>query len=647
MRRGDIQALLYAANDRRNLHARLHGLWGIAQLARRDARHASLLPAFLTDGDAEIRAQAARLVGDIRYAEAAAQVLPLLKDREPRVRYFATEALGRLAHRPATSPIVAMLADNDGRDMYLQHGAATALAAIGDAAALEALSTHVTTGVRSAAVVALRRLKHPGVAHFLADEDEAVATDAARAINDDGGIPEATRRLAAALSAAKASNEPLVRRAINANVRLGTAEAVARLEAFASDARQPSELRVEAVAALGVWDAPSPMDRVDGIYHGDVTVTGNRQPATGDRATTPRQAVHARQAAGQRPAPPSSNRDAAAARAAVERLVQQAAAVTPADADMKVAAAEAAGRLGAQGAAPVLQTQLRSDPSVLVRTAALRGLQEMKVGDMSALMQTALADTDATVRRAALAILPSLPITPAAKVRHLQGVLDSGAQAEQQGALEVLGTMKSAQSRGLLARYLDDLDAGRLEPALQIDLVRAVQADGAPALQSRLEAYQRRKRADGLIMAFREAALTGGDARKGQQVLFQNPLAECTRCHAIRGRGSDVGPDLTRIGRLLTREQLFEALVAPNERIAPGYGTVGITLKDGERIDGTLREETDDEVIVVAGTPAEPRRIRKSDIAERTDPVSAMPPLGLLLSPGDVRDLIEFLSALR
>ncbi len=71
---------------------------------------------------------------------------------------------------------------------WLQHTGAGALASIGDTAALEALASHASTGVRSAAVVALRRLHHAGVARFLADADEGVATDAARAINDDGGI---------------------------------------------------------------------------------------------------------------------------------------------------------------------------------------------------------------------------------------------------------------------------------------------------------------------------------------------------------------------------------------------------------------------------------------------------------------------------
>ena len=278
VRRGDVRTLLEAARDHASLHARLHGLWGVAQLSRKQPRHAAELVAFLTDDDAEIRAQAARLIGDVRHAPAADRVMPLLKDTSPRARFFAAEALGRLAYRPATAAIVDMLAANDVHDQWLQHTGAAALASIGDAVALEALSSHQSTGVRSAAVVALRRLRHAGVARFLADTDESIVTDAARAINDDGGIAAAMPQLAAMLGTVKASNEPLVRRALNANLRLGTAEAVARIEAFARESGTPSELRVEAIATLGVWGGPSPMDRVDGFYHGQVTVTAGRAP---------------------------------------------------------------------------------------------------------------------------------------------------------------------------------------------------------------------------------------------------------------------------------------------------------------------------------------------------------------------------------
>ena len=666
VRRADVPALLVAARDRSNLHARLHGLWGIAQLARKQPAQAAALVTFLTDDDPEIRAQAARLIGDVRHAAAAPRVVPLLKDAAPRVRFFAAEALGRLAHKPAAAAIVEMLAASDERDQWLQHTGAGALASIGDTGVLESLTSHSSRSVRSAAVVALRRLRHQGVARYLADVDEGVATDAARAINDDGGIAAAIPPLAARLGQVQLTNEPFVRRALNANVRLGTPEAVARLEALAQDAATPSELRIEAISALGVWGQPSPMDRVDGYYHTQVTVAAGATAAAkhetaGSRALADAGSgqpqlvlAGAGQAATSKPAPKAAaraptrvTRNADAARAAIERLVNAANAHEKPEVDVKVALAEAAGRLEARSVAPVLEAQLKSDPSVLVRTAALRGLQAMKAGDMSALMQTALADKDAVVRRAALALLPGLPITPAAKVEHVGTIMKTGGVAEQQGALETLGTLKSVESRKLLATYLDELDAGRLAPALHIDLVDAVQTDGSALLQKRLDAYQAKQQADALIKALRPGTIAGGDARKGQQVLMQNPLAECTRCHAIRGRGADVGPELTKIGAMLTREQLYEALVEPNKRIPPGFGTVGITLKNGDRIDGTLREESDTEIVVLTGTPATPRRLAKADIAERTDPVSAMPPLGLVLKPREVRDLIEFLSGLR
>ncbi len=149
------------------------------------------------------------------------------------------------------------------------------------------------------------------------------------------------------------------------------------------------------------------------------------------------------------------------------------------------------------------------------------------------------------------------------------------------------------------------------------------------------------------MQAFAEALTKGGDFRAGQRVVTDNPAAECTRCHTIRGRGSDVGPELTRIGSILTRPQLVESLLAPNARIAPGFGVVSLTLKNGDKIDGTLRSETDTEVVMLVGTPPVERKIAKADIASRTDPVSAMPPLGLVLKPREVRDLVEFLAGMR
>ena len=586
-------------------------MWGVAQLARRNAAHAALLTPLLADGDAEIRAQAAKLLGDLRYGAAAAQVLPLLKDPAPRPRFFAAEALGRIAYTPATAPIVAMLAANDDKDALLRHAGALALSRIGDAAALANLSTHPSTGVRIAAIVALRRMRHPDVARFVADRDEQVVQEAARAINDDGGIATALPALAATLAEARFTSEPLLRRAISANLKVGSADAVARLAAFADAAARPERLRVEAIAALGVMSSPSPMDRVDGIFL--------EQSKPGDTA---------------------------AAQAAVLKLLQGGAAAEKSTA-LRVALAEAAGRLEVQGAAPILLAQLKGDSAAYVRVASLRALQALKIKNMDEAMKLAIADGNADVRRAALTILPTLPLTDAAKVDHLSSVIRNGSVVDQQAGFDVLGTLKSSEAEKALAGFFDQLSTGKLAAAVQLDLVNAMQANGAPSLQSMLEGYQKSRKADSLVLAFRDALLAGGNPQRGRAVFIEHPAAACTRCHTVRNAGSDVGPNLGGVAARLSRDQILQSLLDPNAVIAPGFGTVGLTLKNGQRVDGTLRAETATEVVVMAGTPPAEQRIAKAEIAARTNPVSAMPPVGAILKPRELRDVIAYLMTLR
>jgi quinoprotein glucose dehydrogenase len=613
-RRGDSETLLAASRDTSVRLGRIHGLWGLGQVARADRRRAAALTPFLNDSDDEVVAQAAKLLGDARHTPAGEPLLPLLAHRSARVRFFAAEALGRIAYKPAVAPLVRMLADNDDRDVFLRHAGSLALARIGDAAALGPLSQHPSRGVRLAAIVALRRMRHPDVARFLADADERIVTQAARAINDDGSIAPALPALARLLDEKRLTTEPLLRRAINANLRMGTSAALARLAAFAADGGRSEEMRVEAVSSLGVWAAPSSLDRVDGIYLGS--------PAQGSRTT-------------------------AAARAAVLRLMERRGSTDSSPA-IRAALAEAAGRLGVQAAASILLDQFRADTSPDVRLASLRALQALKAGNMDELMRVAFADSDARVRRAALGLLPALPLTEAAKVQHLASILKTGAVEDQQAAFDALGAMKSAEAQGLLASYLDDLIAGKIAPALQIDLVGAAQASGSAPLQAKLDGYAIARGAGSLATALREALARGGNVQRGQQVMFESPAAGCPRCHTIYGQGSDVGPDLSKIGATLSREQLVQSLLEPNARIAPGFGTVGVTLRSGQRIDGTLREETDTHLVLVTGTtpPAE-QRIPKADVAERTNPVSAMPPMGLILKPRELRDLVEFLSVLK
>ena len=603
--RGATAELLAAARQTHYQFARIHGLWGIGQLGRKDITQAQPLVAFLEDGDPEIRAQAAKLIGDLRYAPAAPELVPMLTDPVPRPRFFAAEALGRLRYQPAIPGLVAMLAENDDDDVYLRHAGAVALARIDAAEPVVALATHPSRAVRLAAVVALRRMRNAGIARFLLDRDELVVTEAARAINDDGGIEGAIGALAGLLDSAYTA-EPLVRRVINANLRLGTPEAAQRILRFAMRTTACDALRAEAISVLGVWPKPSILDRVDGWHIGAV------------------------------------QRDSTAARAALASLEPL---FTTGSTAIQVALADAVGRLRLQSASSILFEKVRFAPAAEVRIASLRAMAAMRDARTEEALRISLQDKDASVRTAALSAIVPLNLPEAATSQLLASVVGKGSVAEQQSALAALGQIQGATGRELLTQLVNQLTQGKVAPDIQLDVAEAARATKNAELIARLDSLEKRRASAAPLVAYADV-LRGGDARRGARVVMQGPAAQCTRCHNFgTGPGANVGPALRGVASRLQREQLLEALVDPSARIAPGFGPVQLTLKNGQKYFGTLKEETDTYVVVDAS--GEPKKVIKTDIAQRVNGPSAMPAMGTVLTRREIRDVVEYLSTLR
>ena len=68
-----------------------------------------------------------------------------------------------------------------------------------------------------------------------------------------------------------------------------------------------------------------------------------------------------------------------------------------------------------------------------------------------------------------------------------------------------------------------------------------------------------------------------GDEARGRDIYFGK--AGCNKCHALRGAGGSLGPDLTNAGGSWPLNQIRDALLDPNKRIADGYQPATIHLK--------------------------------------------------------------------
>ncbi len=125
----EAAAPLFAKVASKNDHrlARLHAIWGLGQIGRKQKSVLNALLPLLDDADSEVRAQCAKVLGEAAFDPAADKLEALLKDAEPRVQFFAAQAYGELSVGARAAPVLELLRDNGDRDPYLRHAAVMAL----------------------------------------------------------------------------------------------------------------------------------------------------------------------------------------------------------------------------------------------------------------------------------------------------------------------------------------------------------------------------------------------------------------------------------------------------------------------------------------------------------------------------------------
>ena len=609
-----IKTLASVARKDASQLARLHAIWGLGQIAdikaqipdRRVEEGMEPLLSLLGDSDAEVRAQAAKILGDRRFLGAYDGLLKLLGDASPRARFFAAMGLGKLGRREALPAIFAMLRENADKDPYLRHAGVMALTGINDMDALVIAAKDNSSAIRMGALLAMRRLRRAEIAVFLKDADPALVLEAARAINDEP-INGAMRELAALIDK-PIRDEAILRRVLNANFHYGTAQSAAALAGYAAHSDAVENMRVEALEELADWPHPSGRDRVIGLWR-------------------PVAAVRARETA-------------------VDALQPGLAAILKSASDrVRIAAIHAAGRLEIVAAGPVL-SELVADTklSSRVRVEALKALATLDDPGLEAAMKIAQGDTSEELRRAATSLQGKVRTSNAAT--KLAATLGNSSVGEKQAALAALGALQDPAADDVLSGWLTRLLAGDVPKEIQLDLLDAASKRNAPEVKEKLEKYQASKPKDDPLAEYRET-LYGGNAAEGKKIFFERPEASCVRCHKINGEGGDVGPDLSHVATQKDRQYFLESIVLPNKQIAPGFESALVTLTSGTVYAGVIKSETAGELVI--NSPEDGLvTVKKSDIKSRDKGLSPMPEgMGQILGKQDLRNLVEFLASLK
>lgn len=594
-----------AVLQKENQLARLHGIWGIGQIAAKSTKYAESIVGHLEDKDPEVQAQVAKVLGDIRYTLAEAKLIPLLKSENSRSRFFGAQALGRIKSEKAIEPLINLLAENNDQDNYLRHAAVLALARIGKAEPIIALKSSDSRALRIAAVLVLRRMGNENLREFLKDQDEFIVTEAARAINDDASVLAALPDLAALLNNTGFSNEALLRRSINACWRVGGTENIERLVKYAQNPTSSQNLKAEALAALGNWGKPTILDRVTGEYRGNF----NRNPEEAMAVVKPI-------------IPTLLKTDEIGLGEATAKLISD---------------------LGIRDFEEIQVAIYQSKADEKIRLAHFKSLIELGSPLLKNIIVGAFKDENSSIKNLALSNIAKVNISKEALPEVVNHIMTNGKTAEKQSIIRGMSTINPEITSDVYADLVNKMTRNEIPKEIRLDLREAVEKINAEKLIAKLDALVNNTNPLEKYMD----ALYGGDRKEGFNIFNYSSAAECTRCHNLDGRPGGVGPSLKGMGSKLTREQILEALIIPSARLSPGYGTINLKLKDGQEITGILMEEDENEVKIHTSDAAEPLEIAKSRIQSRENYPSAMPPMGEILSKQEIRNLVEFVSGLK
>jgi len=240
----------------------------------------------------------------------------------------------------------------------------------------------------------------------------------------------------------------------------------------------------------------------------------------------------------------------------------------------------------------------------------------------------------------------SAAVLNATNSRNLQQLRDAESGSEYSSILNQL--LSSTTGALVLLRSVDrgELPASTMSATIQT-AARHENSSVRDLFERFLATEDRVKRLGSVVRAEQIHSMTG-DPVRGEYLFFEAEDVSCRNCHRIKQRGKEVGPDLTTIGKKLTRDQLLESVLEPSKRIDEKYITYLAETSEGLVVTGLLVSKEEKEV-VLKDAQGKLQRIPANNIEQFVPQQKSLMPDLLFrdMTAQQVADLLEYLSSLR
>lgn len=227
--------------------------------------------------------------------------------------------------------------------------------------------------------------------------------------------------------------------------------------------------------------------------------------------------------------------------------------------------------------------------------------------------------------------------------RRAVDVLSIDAETDRHEQLDRLTT----ETGGSFAVWQAVLD-GSLDDSRRRETIERMLAQGSPAARDLFEwfvAQEERTQRLGTDFDPSTVLMLAGDASRGAALFADTQQLSCANCHSVSPGTPSVGPSLVEIGGRLSRNELLDQIVRPSMKIAPEYRTSTVMLIDGSSLQGMIREQTEERVVLVDAN-GKTHELATDEIEQIESSDLSLMPENLLqgLTPQQAADLLEFLA---